>query len=176
MGQFNGRIQSGVVTLDWNTLDETGNSYFDVERSANGSQFSKIGTVTARSGNANSYSFVDGQAQAVNFYRLKQVDKNGKVTYSKVILVRADLGKGATRVSPNPFVGSINIAFELNKDENVTLRLYNQSGQLVKQQVSTARAGINTLSMSDLSPLPAGNYTLELKGTTLTYRQLISKQ
>lgn len=174
--QFNGRIQSGVVTLDWNTLDETGNSYFDVERSANGSQFSKIGTVTARSGNANSYSFVDGQAQAVNFYRLKQVDKNGKVTYSKVILVRADLGKGATRVSPNPFVGSINIAFELNKDENVTLRLYNQSGQLVKQQVSTARAGINTLSMSDLSPLPAGNYTLELKGTTLTYRQLISKQ
>lgn len=176
LGQFNGRLNAGVVTLEWNTLEESGNSYFEVERSANGSQFSKIGTVLARSGTSNTYSFVDGQAQAVNFYRLKQVDKNGKATYSKVVLVRADLGKGAARISPNPFVGSINVAFELSKDENITLRLYNQNGQLVKQQTSAARAGINTLSMSDLSPLPAGNYTLELKGTTLSYRQLISKQ
>lgn len=175
--QFNGRVANGVVQLDWATSQESNNSHFDVERSSNGNSFQKVGTVTARDGSNNQYSFVDTKPSGtVNFYRLKQVDKNGSATYSKVILIRGDLDKIAAKVSPNPFNNAVNVSFQLAKTENIIIRLYNQTGQMVKQVTTRANAGINTINISELSTLPAGNYTLELRGETITARQQVVKQ
>jgi len=175
--QFNGRVANGVVQLDWTTSQESNNSHFDVERSSNGNSFQKVGTVTARDGSNNQYSFVDTKPSGtVNFYRLKQVDKNGSATYSKVILIRSDLDKIGAKVSPNPFHNAVNVSFQLAKTENIIIRLYNQTGQMVKQVTTRANAGINTINISELSTLPAGNYTLELRGETITARQQVVKQ
>jgi hypothetical protein len=175
--QFNGRIDNGVVHLNWSTSQELNNSHFEVERSSNGSSFQKAGSVAARDGNNNDYSFTDSRPLGnVNFYRLKQVDKNGASTYSKTILLRSDLDKGGAKITPNPFTSAVNVSFQLNKAESISIRLYNQNGQLVKQTLTKANAGINTVNISDLGVLPAGNYTVELRGETVNFRQQVVKQ
>jgi len=174
--QFNGRVENGIVYLNWNTSQEINNSHFDVERSSNGTSFEKIGTVSALGGISNAYSFNDTKAGNVNFYRLKQVDKNGTSTYSKTVLIRGDLDKIVAKVSPNPFNGSVNVSFQSAKAETVTIRLYSQTGQLVKQQSTKINTGINTVNLGDLNTLPAGNYTLELRGETLSFKQQVVKQ
>ncbi len=174
--QFNGRVDNGIVYLNWTTSQEINNSHFDVERSSNGTSFEKIGTVAARGGITNAYSFNDTKAGTVNFYRLKQVDKNGASTYSKTVLIRGDLDKIVAKVSPNPFSGSVNVSFQSVKAETVSIRLYNQTGQLVKQQSTKINTGINTVNLGDLNSLPAGNYTLELRGETINFKQQVVKQ
>ena len=174
--QFNGRVDNGIVYLNWNTSQEINNSHFDVERSSNGTSFEKIGTVAARGGISNAYSFNDTKAGTVNFYRLKQVDKNGASTYSKTVLIRGDLDKIVAKVSPNPFRGSVNVSFQSDKEETVTIRLFSQTGQLVKQQSTKINTGINTVNLGDLNNLPAGNYTLELRGETINFKQQVVKQ
>ena len=174
--QFNGRVDNGIVYLNWNTSQEINNSHFDVERSSNGTSFEKIGTVAAHGGISNAYSFNDTKAGTVNFYRLKQVDKNGASTYSKTVLIRGDLDKIGAKVSPNPFRGSVNVSFQSAKAETVTIRLFSQTGQLVKQQSTKINTGINTVNLGDLNNLPAGNYTLELRGETINFKQQVVKQ
>lgn len=175
--QFNGTVNNGIVNLNWTTSQESNNSHFDIERSNNnGSGFEKIGTVSARGGISNSYAFIDTKPGAVNFYRLKQVDKNGTSSYSKVLLIRGDLDKIKAKITPNPFSNAVNISFQLAKEETVNIRVYNQTGQLVKQQSSKASTGINTISLGDMNNLPAGNYTIELRGETVNFKQQIVKQ
>lgn len=175
--QFNGRVDAGQVYLNWSTADEFNNSHFEIERSTNGSHFTKTGSVAAKGGNGNSYNFVDIRPLGtVNFYRLKQVDLDGRATYSKVLLIRSDLDKIGGKITPNPFNGNINISFQLIQEESLMIRLYNQNGQLVKQQVAKAGAGMNTISLTDLSNLPSGNYTVELKGDRTNFRQQVIKQ
>jgi len=174
--QFNGRVDAGQVFLNWATADELNNSHFEIERSANGTNFSKAGTVASKGGNGNAYNFIDTKPLgAVTFYRLKQVDLDGRATYSRVLLIRSDLDKIGAKITPNPFSGSINISFQLVQEESLMIRLYNQNGQLVKQQVSKAAAGMNTINLSDLNNLPAGNYTVELKGDRTNFRQQVIK-
>lgn len=174
--QFNGRVNNGVVNLEWSTSQEINNDRFEVEKSKDGNQFSVIGTVAAKGGINNNYSFVDAKPSAVNFYRLKQVDKDGVFAYSKVLLLRTDLDRIGAKISPNPFRGAMNVSFQADRDETITIRLYNQTGQLVKQQTTRVSNGLNTINVGDLGVLPAGNYTIEVKGSKLNVKQQVVKQ
>jgi hypothetical protein len=80
---FNAAIKNNKNTLSWTTASESKNSGFDIESSADGSGFNKIGFVATKavSGNSNAvlnYSFEDAKtAKGTTYYRLKQVDFNG---------------------------------------------------------------------------------------------------
>lgn len=174
--QFNGRVNNGVVSLEWSTSQEINNDRFEVERSSDGNQFSKIGTVAAKGGINNNYSLIDAKPSAVNFYRLKQVDKDGVFAYSKVLLLRTDLDRIGAKISPNPFRGAMNVSFQADRSETITIRLYNQTGQLVKQQTTRVNSGLNTINVGDLAVLPNGNYTIEVTGSKLKVKQQVVKQ
>ncbi|MBC7851030.1 MAG: T9SS type A sorting domain-containing protein [Chitinophagaceae bacterium] len=177
LSQFNGKMNNGTVKLDWKTADESGNSHFDVERSNTGSTFDKIGTVKALGGVNNEYVFNDTKPMAgANFYRLKQVDVSGLAAYSKTLMIRSDFNDVKAKVSPNPFRGTLNVSFQLSKAETLSVRLYNQTGQLVKQLTSKGTVGINTINMGDLNQFAAGNYTLEVRGETVNHKQQVVKQ
>lgn len=180
MVYFKGLLKEDKGYLTWATTDEINNSHFDVEKSTTGSDFVKVGTVAAKgiSGNFTSvYNFVDNNVVAkVNYYRLKQVDIDGRSTYSKVLVLRNDLGNFSVKVGPNPFAGNINVLYKLDKETAVQVRLYDQSGRTVKQYTTTGGAGANSYNISDLSNLPKGQYTLELKGEGLQYRAQVVKQ
>jgi hypothetical protein len=177
---FKGLLKDDKGYITWATTDEINNSHFDVEKSTTGSDFVKVGTVNAsgRSGNFTStYNFVDNNVVAkVNYYRLKQVDIDGRSTYSKVLVLRNDLANFSVKIGPNPFAGNINVLYKLDKETTVQIRLYDQSGRAVKQYSTNGGAGANSFNISDLTNLPKGQYTLELKGDNVQYRQQVAKQ
>lgn len=81
------KINNTAAMLRWSTATEQNTSYFEVERGADGKNFSPVGRVTAAgsSTQTNSYSLSDFSPLAgINYYRLRTVDKDGKVNYSNV--------------------------------------------------------------------------------------------
>ena len=174
---FNGRIKDGKAILTWTTAEEQNNHHFEIQKSTTGSNYTTIGIVDPKNGVINQYDFTDEAPSAgVNYYRLKQVDLDGRFMFSKILILRSDLAKFTVKAGPNPFAGTINIFYQLEKEETLQIRLYDQAGRTVKQYTTRGGAGGNTYNISDLNNLPKGHYTLEFTGETVKYRQQVVKQ
>jgi len=100
LGAFNVTKVNESALISWFTSTESNSSHFNIERSADGSAFTTIGSVNA-AGNSNgklNYSYTDGTPlTGKNFYRLKSVDKDSRSSYSAVRVI--DLSALATKLS-----------------------------------------------------------------------------
>jgi hypothetical protein len=88
LSSFNASIDNNSVQLTWQTLSETNNDYFIIERSSNGNGFTNIGRLpgAGTSLQENNYAFTDlHPTPGTNYYRLKQVDFDGRFSYSPVV-------------------------------------------------------------------------------------------
>lgn len=152
---FTATEESGHVHLSWATASEKNSGSFSLERSNNGRYFYETGTVPA-AGNAssvNNYTFIDNKPTAgVNFYRLKIIDIDGKLSYSKVLMVNLSLD-GQLAVYPNPASESITVHCTNNKG---SLLLLDATGRLVKTIVINESGDIST--SVDISQLKTGMY------------------
>jgi len=91
------------ILLSWQTASEQNSDYFAVERSTDGKKFTGIGRVNASgtSMETHNYSLTDkNPATGLNYYRLKQVDKDGHFTLSKIISMVFD--SNVLSFYPNP--------------------------------------------------------------------------
>ncbi|HUR12490.1 MAG TPA: T9SS type A sorting domain-containing protein [Flavitalea sp.] len=174
---FKGRIANKKAELNWTTAEEINSSHFDIERSSNGTTFTKVGTVKSNGRRNNSYSFTDiGPLAKVNHYRLKQVDVDDHFTFSRILVLRADLGKFQVRITPNPFASSLNISYQLEKEEKVQIRLFDGVGRLLQLQQTSGRDGVNSISLTGMSRLAPGIYTVEVKGESFIHREKVVRQ
>jgi hypothetical protein len=106
-------LSSGTKNiLYWTTASETNNDFFSVEKSTDGSNFKSIGIVQ---GNGNTtqekhYSFTDiNSLPGTSYYRLKQADFNGKISYSKVISINSSNQLSTVEIFPQPAHDLINL-------------------------------------------------------------------
>jgi Secretion system C-terminal sorting domain len=157
---FTAKPNNSTVNLAWQTASEKGNSHFDIERSANGKDWAKIGIVKG-SGTTQQkvdYRFTDeGPLSILNYYRLKQVDLDGQFNYSPV--VTAVVGKGKLKgIFPNPTTDKVTlVGNDLTNDDVVTI--FDLNGRNVKTQkvsgsqidVSDLAKGFYILSISDIN-------------------------
>ena len=172
--------KSGTSSLlHWQTSTETNTAAFDVERSSDAIRFTKIGTVAA-AGNSTStkdYYFRDVQpTTGTNYYRLKQVDRNGAFVYTPTRLVLFDAA-ALLKLKVYPIPATTLLTVELPQqvqNENLVLNLSNALGVMVRQ-VKVYR---NTAprQVLDLSALPAGVYTLQVSAQHFNASQTIIKQ
>jgi hypothetical protein len=98
---FEAKTASNGSLLSWTTASEKNNQGFDIERSLDGTDFQKIAFVKG-AGTTNSvqqYTYTDASVQSITYYRLKQVDTDGKFEYSKVVSVESD-ARSTGRVKP----------------------------------------------------------------------------
>ena len=155
---FDATPVSNAVEVTWSTQNEVQNAYFTVERSSNGIDFSPLGEVPG-SGNSSEilhYSYTDiAPLPGGSYYRLKQVDTDGKTTYSSIKSVEFTSQKGIT-IGPNPMQELIYIrsTSEL-KDAEVTITT--ADGQLV------AEYQLNGDQMELDSPLIPGIYLVSIR-------------
>ena len=170
---FNANAQNKTVKLDWLTASERNNAYFDIQRSANGRNWTSIGIVKGNGTSAakNTYKFTDDTPlSSVNYYRLKQVDFDGKFDYSPTVSVNMlTNGKGLT-VYPNPVSDKLNVVTN-SLDREGSIQVFDIKGSLVK---TTQLIG-NQLDVNDL---PVGLYQMRLvdsKGTTLDMARFVKK-
>ncbi|MCE7068114.1 T9SS type A sorting domain-containing protein [Dyadobacter sp. CY326] len=80
---------SGQAELEWKTSEETNNAGFEIQKSTDAKTFAPIGRVdgAAESSNTKVYQFVDTDLQTTSYYRLKQMDFDGKFTLSRIVRV-----------------------------------------------------------------------------------------
>ncbi len=151
-----------ALTVKWTTVSEKNNKGFEVQRSVNGSKFTAIGFVkgAGNSNTINAYSFVDVDKNAGSVcYRLKQVDFDGKSTYSKNACVTVETEKvsNAAIVTPNPFKGTLSINYLSNASGSVTVQLIDMLGKVHLQTTELVQNGENVVNINTES-LPEGIY------------------
>lgn len=96
--------EDGKVLLAWQTSNEINNSHFEIEKSTDAKVFSQVGVVKGQvnSGEENRYAFTDDKPFiGLNYYRLRQVDLDGKFEYSKIRSVNVTNSTNL-EISPNP--------------------------------------------------------------------------
>jgi hypothetical protein len=168
---FSAVRQGSVALLEWSTAMEENNDHFEVERSSDGSNFLRIASV-AGAGNSQSlkkYSLTDDKAlNGINYYRIKQIDRDGKSLYSEVKKVNFS-GNTELSIYPNP-VSSVLTIDGLNGDEQIAI--YNTVGQ--KMMEVTAKGSPADVSVGSLIP---GNYTVVVlkNGQRISSKQFVKK-
>ncbi len=133
-----------AAVLQWSTANEINNDYYEIEKSGDGVSFSTIGKMNAgnNAGLVQQYIFNDLKPYTgVNYYRLKQVDKDGQYKYSSVQEVSFDEAGMQYLIYPNPAVNKSTVRV-LNEMKKLTLRLTDASGKTVYlQSVGEVNAG-----------------------------------
>ena len=135
-----------INELSWITKSEVNNDYFDIERSFESFSFENIGRV-AGSGNSSTtidYVFNDKNiSQDGNYtYRLKQVDLNGRETFSKPASVKVFRSQSIkTGLFPNPASDLINCFVEAHEGAIVNIDIFNSLGQKVSRNVNSEIIG-----------------------------------
>lgn len=170
---FAARKTGSSNELTWTTTAEQNNLGFEVQRSVNGSAYTKIGFVYARSTGGNSitnlnYNFIDNTPTGtVQYYRLRQVDINGQSKYSTVVIVRGDAPNtlAITGVYPNPAASVVNLQYSTPVAEKLSVLITDLNGKPVLQQTVYVGVGNNTLPVN-VTALPKGTYFIKLAGIT----------
>ena len=154
--------QGAVARLDWATASEKNSAYFSVQRSADGRSFTDIGRVAAQ-GNSrrrHDYTLLDSAPLAgLNYYRLRQVDQDGKFAYSPVLSLRFEAagGKPALLAYPNPAAPQGFRLQAINPGAGAaTVQLFDNVGRLVLSQ--TTAAGVAETAIVPAQPLASGMY------------------
>lgn len=143
---FNASINNKQTNLTWTTSSEINNKGFEIERSFDGVNFETIGFVmgNANSNRLNKYTYIDDNHESA-FYRLKQIDFDGKFDYSNVISV---LGNDILiDITPNPF----NNMIEINSNGNLTnVEVLDLTGKiLLTEVINGSKITLNTTSLNN---------------------------
>ena len=172
-------VNAAKVSIDWSTSMEINNSHFIVERSNDGKYFSTVAKVSGNGTTAlaHAYSIMDdvSNAGSIVYYRLQQVDLDGRSSFSNTIAIKIAKENQIGSVSPNPFVSYLNVQMEWSKSEVITARILNIQGKEVVTKKLQVVKGSNNVKVDDLSNLPSGSYFIQFISATERMTQKISK-
>ncbi|MFY7963980.1 MAG: YHYH protein [Chitinophagaceae bacterium] len=164
------------TVLKWSTSKENELGYFEIESSNDGKVFEKAGIVQAvgNSSNTSNYSFTDDTKFAdIKYYRLKQVDKDGEYSYSKVVSVHQNNKNDEIGIFPNPVADVLILQAKGITKNSLNIELINVSGQIVKRQQFLQGS---TICYMETNSLANGTYFIAVNdGTTKkTYKVIVN--
>lgn len=164
------------VKLLWTTESEFNNDYFIVQRSKDAINFEDIITILSY-GNSNSrqsYTAFDNTPyKGKNFYRLAQKDKDGKISFSKILLIDFNVVKKEIKIFPNPAKDILNVQVT-GENGNAILQVIDITGRKLKEEKITLNG--NTTIFVDINNLPKGTYNLLLKSKTVNVQEKFIKE
>jgi hypothetical protein len=139
---FNVARQNNNVLIDWTTSEEINSSHYLVQRSENGSEWNTIATVTAAGTNlTHTYSYTDKNVTArVVYYRICQVDIDGKTAMTPVRVVRTDSNNGQIKVAGSSS-NSVYVHFSEQVKTTVTILVASSNGQVISKKTIDSPVG-----------------------------------
>jgi hypothetical protein len=160
------------VDLQWETTDEVNTSHFVIERSADARSWTSIGQVASRNTSGRHlYNAKDSlPMNGWNYYRLKQVDNDGRFSYSQTLSVNRKTEM--VKLFPNPATSEVQV---LLKKQVASLRidLLDASGRLQKTFVINNPASLIKLPLTDV---PSGVYHLRIRSENEEWMERLIKQ
>jgi hypothetical protein len=167
--KFVGERKGNTNLISWTTATEINNKGFELQHSATGTNFLPFTFVESRANNGVSsavlnYQFVDTKPYAGNtYYRLKQIDKNGKSSYSNIISIKGDKisNISISDVYPNPATKVLNMTVASPNDEKVNIIISDITGKILQKQTTQIKSGNNVLQLQ-VDNLATGSYMLKV--------------
>lgn len=157
---FKAQSEGQTASLSWATSEEINSDRFDIERSQNGKNWAKIGSLASHKESSTNqyYSFVDASPlRGDNLYRLKMVDLDETFSYSRIESVNF---KGIALVYPNPVSASENLTLNVGDWSKVSqVKVVNATGKVVFEASNALVSGISTRN------LVAGAYVIQVTHT-----------
>ncbi|MEO7306414.1 MAG: T9SS type A sorting domain-containing protein, partial [Ferruginibacter sp.] len=162
---FTGVKRGSNHLLNWKvTCNTTPGVTMILERSGNSRNFNAINSVTADAVRCNQpFDYTDTDPlPGMNYYRLKIVDADGKVTYSTTVaLLNASKGFDIISIAPNPVVtGNFTLNMASAQASKIDISIFDMQGRLVNRQTISVIAGFNSISMQ-AGNLGGGTYTIQ---------------
>ena len=167
--QFTGFKNGKKNQLQWSTATEINNAGFEIQRSYNGVDFTKIGYVASRAngGNSNSvfnYQFADQNFIGhIQYYRLVQLDNDNHSKLSNVVVIKDNnlIALSLDGVYPNPASAFINVVVNSATQQNSTIIIHDITGKLISKQFKVLNAGNNVIN-ANTSRFAAGTYSVSV--------------
>jgi hypothetical protein len=167
---FSGYKDGTRNQLRWSTASELNNRGFEVQRSMDGINYTTIAFVNslAPGGYSTSkldYAYTDNNVTGSRqFYRLRQVDFDGRSKLSNIVLLKSDKPTIITLdgMFPNPAVSVVNMLIASPAKDRVLMTLVDMSGRTVLQKQLNVETGSNTIPV-DVSGLAGGTYMVRLQ-------------
>jgi len=152
--------------LTWGTRDEKNLIQFDIERSKNGVDFERIGTVDARNDEENNYEFSDWDLSSSDpkyFYRFKAVDSDGKFSYSitRTVVNECNKQEFLASIYPNPTQQELNLILNTHEEIQIGLEVVSISGRVVQKESFLLDEG-RSQQRFDIGSLPKGVYVAKI--------------
>jgi len=177
---FQAELQGKTSILKWSTASEENNAGFEIQRSVDREDFRKIGWLSGQgnTGERIDYSFVDKnmQSNVQYYYRLKQIDYDGRFDYSQIVtsILKDVNGFVLEKISPNPSeAGFTTVRILSIKDQDLEVTVINNLGKLLITNSISIGEGINfyKLNVNDLAP---GVYFVKItNGEQSNFKRLI---
>ncbi len=162
-------VENLTVAVTWITSEEFNNNRFEIQRSFDLNSFKTIAIVLDgfAAGTQKSYAYNDKAAELQNrnviYYRLKQVDNDGKYTFSEILTVKFKTETTTLmKVYPNPFAENINVRYNASKKGLAEISIIDANGKIVLVQQTIINIGFTNISINNLSRLNAGFYIARL--------------
>lgn len=159
--------QGSTAVVNFSTISEYNTQSFEVEKSTDGSNWSVFATLAAAgySDQPRNYQAPDGTViAAITYYRVRQVDADGKYTYSPIASYRVnDNNAPKSSVYPNPFAEKVSVMFTSSAEQVVTVRVVDGSGRPVQSLNWNLKKGPNVLQLDNVQQLPRGFYLVEAR-------------
>ena len=175
---FNGKYSNGVAILDWQTSQEINSDRFELFKSADGQDFNLVATIKSAgfSNLVKNYSYQDNSPNGGKYvyYRLKQIDQNGKYTFSSIVKLAIDVNKSVV-VYPNPFANDFTVSFSADKTSTATLKLQNSTGQLIFLKTINVNKGNNSILINNLPSIKSGIYYMSVSNDELNFNSKLQK-
>ena len=169
---FSGRKDGAVNRLTWTTTTEQSNRGFDVQRSVDGRNFETLRFVPSQaqggfSSNNLNYTFTDDTpVGATQYYRLRQVDLNGRYQMSQVVRIKGSMSPvlSVQSIFPNPAVSKVAMLVDAPARDRIQVSIVDIAGRVVANHSFTVEMGTNTIQL-DVDRLQSGTYLIKMVGT-----------
>ncbi len=157
---FDATKNGSTVNISWTASENESGDFFVIEKSVDGKNFTAIAKVETNDfKGASTYSAVDNASTGTTYYRLKTVNRDNSVSYSKVVIVKGDDASVNVKVLNNPATANLNVSYKSSNQANTTIKVFSMSGAQVYQSNINASAGTNNISIP-VNQLQNGSYVL----------------
>ena len=160
---FNAAKSALGNTLNWSAACSSTSATFDIERSADGKNFTSMNSITASQERCNQpFTYSDNNTLSGNaFYRIKIIDPEGKINYSSIVkLGNQQKDMQLTAMLPNPVSNTAQLSIITNKKDNVQLAIVSVDGKIVYSNTMQVQTGSSVVSI-DVSGLTKGTYIIK---------------
>lgn len=166
---FSATKVDNAALLNWQIENESAKTVsYEIERSTNGVDFVKIATVLAKNNgsSSNAYEITDNgiaslSTASVAYYRVKQIDVDGKFVYTTIKSIRLNSKAMLVGVYPNPVKNNANLTIDITEDKMISLQITDATGKEIRRSQFQVVKGINNKKI-EMNGLSAGNYLFKI--------------